>query len=168
MKGVRIRIVAISAAAIALLAVAPLARADEEGPTRAEYVERVEPICKANTEANMRILKNVKQRARSRQQRQVGRAGGQFIHASKAFFKAIGKIAQVARPPADEARLLKWFAHLRIVGKDLRKIGKALKEGDKIRAAHEQIRVERAANASNNVGFVFEFHYCRLSQARFT
>jgi len=167
MKGVRIRILAISAATAALLVAAPAAGA-EEGPTRAEYVERVEPICKANTEANQRILKNAKQRARSKQQRQVARAGGQFIHASKAFSKAIGKIAGVARPVADEARLLKWFEHLRIVGKDLRKIGKALKEGNKIRAAHEQIRVERAANASNNVGFVFEFHYCRLSQSRFT
>jgi len=168
MKGVRIRILAISSAAIALLAVAPLLARAEEGPTRAEFVERVEPICKANTEANKRILKNVRQRARSKQPRQISRAGGQFIHASKAFNQAIGKIAKVPRPLADEARLLKWFKHLHIVGADLRKIGKALKEGNKIRAAHEQIRVERAANASNNVGFVFEFHYCRLSQSRFT
>jgi len=167
MKGVRIRILAISSAAVALLVAAPAAGA-EEGPTRAEYVERVEPICKANTEANKRILTNARQRAKSKQQRQVSRAGGQFIHASQVFGKAIGRLARVARPATDEARLLKWFKHLRIVGHDLRELGKALKEGNKIRAAHEQIRVERAANASNNVGFVFEFHYCRLSQSRFT
>ncbi len=167
MKGVRIRTLAISSAAVALLATAPAAQA-EEGPTRAEYVEQVEPICKANTEANKRILQNVKQRARSKQQRQVSRAGGQFIHASKAFFAAVDKLAAVPQPPADAPRLLKWFEHLRIVGTNLRKLGRALKEGNKILAAHEQIRVERAANASNNVGFVFEFHYCRLTQSRFT
>ena len=167
MKGVRIRTLAISAATVALFAAAPTARADE-GPSRAEYAEQVEPICKANTEANKRILKNAKQRARSKRQRQVSRAGGQFIHASKAFEKAVGRLARVPRPVADEPRLLKWFKHLRIVGTNLRKLGKALKIGNKILAAHEQIRVERAANASNNVGFVFEFHYCRLTQSRFT
>ena len=45
----------------------------------------------------------------------------------------------------------------------LRKLGKALKEDDEIKAAHEQIRVERASNAANNVSFVFEFRYCRLT-----
>jgi len=167
MKGVRIRTLAISGATVALLSAAPAARA-EEGTTRAEYVERVEPICQANTEANRRILKNVKQRARSKQQRQVSRAGGQFIQASEAFGKAVDKLAEVPQPVADEPRLLRWFKQLRIVRVKLRKLGQALKSGDKILAAHEQIRVERAANASNNVGFVFEFHYCRLSQSRFT
>jgi hypothetical protein len=167
MKGVRIRIPALSVVAVALLVAAPVARA-EEGPTRAEYVERVEPICKANTEANERILKNARVRARSKQQRQVSRAGGQFIHASKAFEAAVDKLAAVPRPPADEPRLLKWFKQLHIVGTNLRNLGKALKAGDKILAAHEQIRVERAANSSNNVGYVFEFHYCRLTQSRFT
>jgi hypothetical protein len=147
----------------------PAAVADaEEGPSRTEYVERVEPICQANTEANKRILKHAGERARSKQQREMSRAAGQFIHASEAFGKAVDKIAAVPRPPADEPRLLKWLEHLRIVSTDLRKIGGALKEGDKIRAAHEKIRVERAANASNNAGFIFKFHYCYLEQSRFT
>jgi heme oxygenase len=140
----------------------------EESPTRAEYVERVEPICRANTEANKRILKDVRAKARSKQPRTVTQAGAQFVRASIVFGKTVDKISTVPRPPADEPRLLKWFDQLRIVKTDLRKLGKALKEGDKIRAAHEQIRVERAANASNNVGFIFEFHYCYLTQSRFT
>jgi hypothetical protein len=44
----------------------------------------------------------------------------------------------------------------------------ALKKGDKILAAHEGIRVERSGNAANNVGFVFEFHYCHITPGRFT
>jgi hypothetical protein len=164
MKGSR-RIAVLVAAATLLSA--GLARA-EEGPSRTEYVEQVEPICQANTEANKRILAHAGERARSKQQRMMTRAAGQFIRASEAFGRAVDKIAAVPRPPADEPRLLKWIKHLRIVGTDLRKIGGALKEGDKIRAAHEKIRVERAANASNNVGFVFKFHYCYLEQSRFT
>jgi hypothetical protein len=164
MKGT-LRIAVLSAAAMLLLAAS--ARA-EEGPSRAEYVEGVEPICQANTVANKRILKNVKTKARSKRQSEVSEAGGQFIHASTVFGATVQKIAAVPRPPADDARLLKWFKYLGIVKANLRKVGKALKEGEKILAAHELIRVERSANAANNVSFVFEFHYCRLTPSRFT
>jgi hypothetical protein len=150
-----------------MLLLAASARA-EEGPSRAEYVEQVEPICQANTVANKRILKNVKTKARSKRQSEVSEAGGQFIHASAAFGATVQKIAAVPRPPTDDARLLKWFEYLGIVKTNLRKLGKALQEGKKILAAHELIRVERSANAANNVSFVFEFHYCRLTPSRFT
>jgi heme oxygenase len=163
MKGpLRIAVLAVAATLLSA-AVAPA----EGDPTRTEYVEQVEPICQANTEANKRILAHAQERAMSKQQRVVSRAAGQFIRASEAFGKAVDKIAAVPRPLADEPRLLKWLKHLRIVKTDLRKLGGALKEGDKIRAAHERIRVERAANASNNAGFIFNFHYCYLTQSRF-
>lgn len=163
MKGVRTA--AITIAAMALL---PAATASaEEEPTRAQYVERVDPICQANTEANKRILKNVKTKARSKSPKTVRQAGSQFIQASTAFGAAEKKIAAVPRPRADDARLLKWFKHLAIVRTDLRKLGKALQKGEKILAAHEQVRVERGANAANNVSFVFEFKYCHLSASNF-
>jgi hypothetical protein len=163
MKGVRTA--AITIAAMALL---PAATASaEEEPTRTQYVEQVDPICQANTEANKRILKNVKTKARSKSPKTVRQAGSQFIQASTAFGNAEKKIAAVPRPPADDARLLKWFKHLSIVRTDLRKLGKALQKGEKILAAHEQVRVERAANAANNVSFVFEFKYCHLSASNF-
>jgi uncharacterized membrane protein len=164
MKGVLTA--AISVATMALLPAA--AASAEEGPTRAQYVEGVEPICKANTKANKRILKNVKTKARSKSPRAVREAGAQFIQASSAFGNAEKKIAAVPRPVADDARLLKWFTYLDIVKTKLRMLGKALKANEKILAAHEQIRVERASNAANNVGFVFEFHYCHLSASNFT
>jgi hypothetical protein len=160
------RIAALSAAATLLLAVG--AGADEANLTRAEYVSQVEPICEANTVANKRILENVRERARSKQSQVVRQAGGQFIRASTAFGETVRKLAAVPRPPEDDARLLRWFEQLRIVKSHLRKLGVALQEEDKIRAAHEQIRVERASNAANNVGFVFEFRYCRLTPSRFT
>lgn len=162
MKGVR---TAVFAAAVFALALAPAARADE--PTRPQYVEQVEPICQANTEANERILKNVAAKARSRNAGKMKEAGAQFIHASAVFGKTVTKIAAVPRPPADDTRLLKWFKQLNIVREKLRKLGVALKGGEEIKAAHEQIRVERASNAANNVSFVFEFHYCHLTKSRF-
>lgn len=162
MKGV-LTLVA-SVAAVALLLVAP---AWAEEPTRDQYREGVEPICEANTKANKRILKNAKDRARSGVPAKMKEAGAQFIHASAVFGKTVTKLAGVPRPAADDARLLKWFKQLGIVQTNLRKLGKALKADEEIKAAHEQIRIERASNAANNVSFVFEFHYCHLTASRF-
>ena len=155
---------AVLIAAVTLLLVAG-ARADEAVPSRAEYVSQVDPICQANTEANKRILKNVRQKAKDGKLKE---AGAQFTHASMAFGMTVDKIAAVPRPPEDDARLLKWFKYLRIVQANLGKLGKALKQEDKILAAHEGIRVERSGNAANNVGFIFEFRYCRITPGRFT
>jgi len=158
----------VSIAVAAMLAGGNATAAAEDGPTRAQYVEQVEPICQANTEANKRILKNAKEKAQSRVPAKMKQAGAQFIHASAAFGATVEKIAAVPRPTADDARLLKWFKQLGIVQEKLRKLGQALKANEEIRAAHERIRVERASNAANNVGFVFEFHYCHLTAARFS
>ena len=158
--------IALLIAAAALL-VAGVAHAVEGmgGPTRAEYVSGVEPICQANTEANKRILKNVRKKVRNGRLKEAGR---QFIHASAAFGATVDKLATVPGPPADEERLQKWFKFLRIVQAKLRKLGQALKAEERIKATHESIRVERASNAANNVSYVFEFNYCRLTQSRFT
>lgn len=157
--------IAVSIAAATLLLAASAHAEGEAPPTRAEYVSQVEPICEANTIANKRILKNVRQKAKAGK---LGAAGAQFIHASAAFGATVDKISEVPRPPADDERLLKWFEFLRIVQGNLHKLGAALKAGEKIKATHESIRVERSANAANNVSFAFEFHYCRITPSRFT
>lgn len=164
MKGVLTA--AISVAALTLMPVAIAAA--EEGQPRTQYVEQVEPICQANTEANKRILKNVRTKAKSKVPAKMKEAGAQFIHASAVFGKTVGKLSAVPRPAADDARLLKWFAQLEIVQDKLRALGIALKANEEIKAAHEQIRVERASNAANNFSFVFGFHYCHLTPSRFT
>jgi hypothetical protein len=162
MKGVRTVL-----ACLVALAILPAASAHAEEPTRDQYRERVEPICQANTEANKQILKNVLPKARSSSPRRMREAGGQFVRASTAFGKTVRKLVVVPQPPADSERLAKWFTQLGVVREKLYKLGAALKAGERIRAAHEQVRVERASNAANNFSFVFEFHYCRLSRSRF-
>jgi hypothetical protein len=164
MKGVFTAVFAVAALALLLAAIASA----EESPTRAQYVEQVEPICKANTEANKRILKNVKTKAKSRVPAKLKQAGAQFIHASAVFGKTVEKLSAVPRPPADDAQLRKWFTQLGVVQAKLRTLGLALKANEEIKAAHEQIRVERAANAANNYSFSFGFHYCHLTPSRFT
>lgn len=163
----------LSTAAAALLAAAvsiaaalggAAVAAGEEGPTRAEYVAQVEPICERNTIANERILKHAKERIR---QDRLNVAGGQFLRASQAFGETVHAIIAVPRPPADDVRLRKWFGFLRIVETNLRNVGKSLKEGNKIKATHDSIRAERSGNAANNVSFVFGFRYCRLTASRF-
>jgi hypothetical protein len=160
-----LRIAVSIAAATLLFAVNAHAEGEAPPPTRAEYVSQVEPICEANTIANKRILKDVRKKVKAGK---FDVAGAQFIHASAAFGTTVGKISEVARPPADDERLLKWFKFLRIVQTNLRKLGVALKAEEKIKASHESIRVEHSSNAANNVGFVFEFHYCRITPSRFT
>jgi hypothetical protein len=154
----------ILAAIAAVTLVAAVASADE-GPTRAEYVAQVEPICEKNTEANKRILKGARSKVN---QGKLPVAGNQFIRASDAFGETVKRIVAVPRPPVDDARLLKWFRFLRIVKTNLRKIGVALKKGNRVLANHEAIRAERSANAANNVGAVFSFRYCRLTPSRFS
>jgi len=158
--------IAVSIAAATLpLAVSVPAGAETAPPERAAYVEQVEPICEANTIANKRILKDVRKKVKAGK---LDAAGAQFIHASAAFGATVGKLSEVPRPPADDERLLKWFKFLGIVRANLHKLGTALKADERIKATHESIRVERSSNAANNVGFVFEFKYCRITPGRFT
>ena len=162
MKGVGTPYFGLAALALA----APPAAHAEEGPTREEYVAKVDPICQANTEANKRILEAAT-KGTSPEPAKLSRAGAQFIHASAVFGKTVEEVVAVPRPPDRRPAAAKVVRLPEIVQTNLRKLGKALKEGNKVRAAHEQIRVERSSNAANNVSFVFEFHYCQLNRSRF-
>ena len=136
-----------------------------EPPSREEYKATVEPICQQNTLANKRILEGARERVNNGRMKQ---AGAQFLRASERFRETVADIEAVPRPSADDARLVKWFGFLEIVARNLRKVGKALREENRVKAIHERIRVERSSNAANNVSYVFQFHYCRITPSRFT
>lgn len=133
-------------------------------PTRPEYVAEVEPICQKNTDANKPILKAARQKVNAKN---LKGAGADFFKVAANFGKALKLIEAVPRPAEDSARLEKWFGFLKIVQTNLHKVGKALKEENKVRASHEKIRAERSSNAANNVSFVFGFQSCRLTPAQF-
>ena len=134
-------------------------------PSRAEYVGRIEPICKRNIDASKRILSGVRRQVKNGE---LTVAGERFIRASNSFARILKRIAAVPRPPSDENRLMHWVAQLGVLRRDLRRIGLDLKQQKKVKASHDEIRAERAGNAANNIGFVFEFHYCQLDFSSFS
>jgi len=148
---------------LTMLAV-PLAQAEEADP-KATYKEAVEPICKANTEANKRILKNVKKEVREGKLKLAGR---QFGKAGAALNRAHAELAAVPKPAEYTAKLTKWLS---LVGAEVtlfKKAGSQLKAENKIAAQATVIRLQRNANQANNQVIVFEFHYCRFDTSKFT
>jgi hypothetical protein len=152
------------AIAVALLAIVPVALAAEEADPRKTYAEAVEPICKANTEANSRILKGVKGQV---QQDKLKPAGSRFVRASSALGKAVTQINQVPRPEAYEAKLTKWIGYLKQEKTYLQQIGVALKAEDKFKAQKLAVKLNRNNNQANNTVISFPFKECRIDSSRF-
>lgn len=149
---------------VALLVAVPVALAAEGEIARPEYVERVEPICKANTDANSRILKGVKEQVK---RGQLAPAGKRFIRASSALGKAVGKIAAVPQPSEDAAKLTKWIGYLKHEKTFLRQIGAALKAKDKFHAQKLAVELNKNNNQANNTVISFGFEECRIDSSRF-
>lgn len=152
----------IFAALIALAACASMALAEEL--TREQYVERVEPICKKNSDANSRILKGVKGQV---QRGDLIPAGKRFIRASTALGKSVTQIAAVPQPPEDAVKLRKWIGYLKKEKVYLQKIGKYLKAEDKYRAQKQAVELNRNNNKANNTVISFGFHECRIDSSKF-
>ncbi len=150
------------AAALTVLVV-PLAAAAEV--TRDEYVSRVEPICKRNTEANKRIFAGAKEEVRSGR---LKAAAARFRRAAVALDKAIRQLRVVPQPAADAARLKKWIGYLEVESDYLGRIGKALAKGKKGKAQTLTVRLNRNSNLANNTVLAFGFDYCKLDPSRFT
>ncbi len=152
------------ALAMALLVAVPAALAAEGELTREEYVAQVEPICKANTEANSRILKGVKGQV---QKGDLAPAGRRFVRASTALGKAVTQIDKVPRPVADNAKLTKWIGYLRKEKTFLQQIGSALKSKDKFQAQKLAVELNKNNNKANNTVISFGFDECRIDSSRF-
>lgn len=152
------------ALALALLVAVPVALAAEGELDRAEYVERVEPICKTNSEANSRILKGVKDQVK---QGKLVPAGKRFTRASSALGTTVGKISAVPQPSPDAAKLTKWIGYLQSEQTFLQKIGKALKAKDKFHAQKLAVELNKNNNKANNTVISFGFDECRIDSSRF-
>ncbi|HWB70541.1 MAG TPA: hypothetical protein VG518_11245 [Solirubrobacterales bacterium] len=161
LKGKRLGVLG---ALLASLAIAvPLASAEEI--TRDEYVARVEPVCKTNTEANQRIFKGAKSEVK---EGELTKASKRFKRAVVAFNKTISQIKAVPEPAADKPKLDKWIGYLKIESSYLGKIGKALGEGNKYKAQNLSVRLNRNSNLANNTVLAFGFDYCRIQPSRFS
>jgi hypothetical protein len=149
---------------VALAAAVPSALAIANPPTEAEYVETVEPICKANADANSRILTGVKKQV---QQGDLAPAGRRFVHASSVLGGAVSQIAQVPKPTEDAAKLTKWIGLLRQQQTGLLQVGKALKANDKPGAEKAAKQLSHANQKAKATVISIPFKECRLESSRF-
>jgi hypothetical protein len=155
---------ALALATVALcVAVVSLASAAEV--TRESYVAAVEPICKANTQANERILKGVRTEVKKGK---LKAAGAQFAKAAAALNRTYAELKAVPQPSADAARLATWLGHVKTEAALFEKAGKALKAGEKTKAQKIVIQLTHNANLANDQVFSFNFHYCRFEPSKFT
>jgi hypothetical protein len=142
----------------------PVTAAALEGP-RAEYREQVEPICRANTDANAHILRGVRGNVRKGE---LKSAGNQLIRASAALRGTVAELKKVPRPPADAKRLSEWLSLLSKQADLLQRAGKALIAGDRHRAGTLVTKLSNGARKANALVVSFEFRYCRLDATRYT
>jgi len=126
----------VAAVVLTMLAVAPLAHAEEQ--TRETYKAQVEPLCQVNRTANERIMQGAQKRINKKE---FALAGKQFVRVSESFGGLVKQLAGVPAPPAEY-----------------------YKEGEDIKAAHESVLAERAGITANNTSIVFHFHYCRFGR----
>jgi hypothetical protein len=156
------RLIAITFAAVTLLAAAPAPAA--EAPTRDEYVERLEAICKPDALATQRAMKGARG---DLQAERIRAAVPKFAKATSIFASTVKEIAAVPRPPADTAKLGKWFTFLKRQESYLRQITEQLRRDRLIKAQRLTARFIHSGNLANNVVLAFGFNYCSFKFSRY-
>jgi hypothetical protein len=133
-------------------------------PTRDEYVTRLEGICKPDAEATQRAMKGA--RADIRAERLV-LAAGKFGQATSIFGSTVKKIVPVPRPPADAAKLSKWFGYLKAQESYLGQITAQLRADHAIQAQRLTARFIHNGNLANNTVLAFGFDSCSFKFSRY-
>jgi len=150
---------------IAALVLGFSATAGAEEATRATYKEAAEPICKANTRANERILAGVRGEVK---RGELKSAANRFERAARALRKTLAELREIPRPSADTARLSRWLGFIKTEVELLERTARYLDAGKKGAAEGMVVRLKSVANRANNVVFAFEFEYCHFDPTRFT
>ena len=156
------KLIPIAFLALALLfaATAPAA----EAPTREEYVERLEAICKPDALATQKAMKGA--RADIRAER-LAVAATKFAKATSIFGGTVREISAVPRPPDDATRLGKWFTYLKRQESYLRQITEQLRQDHAIKAQRLTARFIHNGNLANNVVLAFGFDWCSFKFSRY-
>jgi hypothetical protein len=151
------------AALLATFLICGVAAAEGE-PTRVEYVAQLEAICKPDAEATVKAVKGVRDDVRAER---LAVAASKFSKASKIFDGTVRDISAVPRPPADTAKLTKWFNYLGQQESYLAKIVTALRAGRTVQSQRYTARFVHNGNLANNVVLAFGFNYCSFKFSRF-
>lgn len=150
-----------AAAAVVLLGAVPTMAAEA---TRESYVQAVEPICKANTEANEKILKGVRAKVKAGK---LDAASKQFAAAARALKRTRAQLLQVQQPPADAARLTRWLGYVKTETELFEAVARKLATGQEAAAQRMVVRLISNARQANNQVLAFEFRYCRFQPSKF-
>jgi len=145
------------------LVLTPALMAEGE-PTRAEYVEGLEAICKPRTEETDGAVKGVRDDVRAERLKVAAR---KFAAAKRIFSATLDEISPVSRPPADRPKLAKWFGYLDRQEGYLSEIVIALRKSQAIRSQRLTSRFVHNGNLANNVVLAFGFRYCRFEFSRY-
>lgn len=135
-----------------------------EAPTRDEYVAQLEGVCKPDAEATQRAMKGA--RADIQAERLVA-AAGKFAKATSIFGATVKEIAATPRPPADTAKLGKWFGYLKAQESYLKQITAQLRADHAIQAQRLTARFIHNGNLANNVVLAFAFDSCSFKFSRY-
>jgi len=152
---------------IVFLALALLAAADApaaEAPTRDEYVERLEVMCKPDAEATQRAMKGARGDVRAER---LAVAARKFAKATAIFGGTVKQISAVPRPSADTDRLAKWFTYLNRQESYLGQITAQLRQDHGIKAQRLTARFIHTGNLANNVVLAFGFNWCSFKFSRY-
>jgi hypothetical protein len=147
------------------LALGLSAAAAAESPTRAEYVTRLEAVCKPHSEATERATKGVAGDVRAER---LTVAASKFAHAARIFGSTVRTISTVPRPSAEKARLAKWFTDLNRQEAYLKEISAQLRVGHTIKAQGLTASFIHSGALANDVVLDFGFNYCRFKFSRFS
>jgi hypothetical protein len=132
--------------------------------TAESYKAEVEPICQTDSKSNEKVLKNVKTDVKHGKLRPAAAA---LAKAATALNKAYGELQEVAKPPAEEAKLDKWLGYVKKEATLLSQTGKALKANKKSKASHLETQLNHYANLANSTVFSFHFHYCKFEPSKY-
>lgn len=148
---------------VVLMAAAAIAPA-AEAPTRDEYVDQLEKVCKPDQLAIQRTMKG----SRADIQRERFQAAARkFGKASSIFDSTIRDIKPVPRPAADTARLTKWFTYLTSQQTYMHQIVAQLGRENAIKAQRLTARFIHVGNVANRVVLAFGFNWCTFKFSRY-
>jgi hypothetical protein len=153
----------LSALAAAVLFAAMSASA-AEAPTRGEYVDQLEAICKPDALATQRAMKGARADVKAER---LKPAAAKFAKATSIFGGTVKQIAAVPRPPEDAAKLGKWFTYLNRQESYLQQITAQLRHENAIKAQRLTARFIHSGNLANNVVLAFGFNYCSFKFSRY-
>jgi hypothetical protein len=148
----------------AALLVGATAAVAAEAPTREEYVAQLEAVCKPDAEATRKAMKGARADVRAER---LKVAAGKFAKAASIFGGTVKEISAAPQPPADAAKLGKWFGYLRAQESYLRQIVAKLRADDPIKAQRLTARFIHNGNLANNTVLAFGFDYCSFKFSRY-